>query len=116
MSTTNFQESTKEKGIANRLVLGFVATIAATMIGFAGIAAAQPTNDNDRSSNSSVINNCKEHYQQLGYKNIGQCVRHMHGHGYGGNDNDQGNENGSGGNFHFHNFFSDWWHRFEHDF
>lgn len=125
MNKVNFQESNGEKGIANRLVLGFIATIAATMIGSAGIAAAQSLNDNDQSSdNSSIVTNCKEHYQQYGFSNVGQCVSHLnhHGHGYGGgyggdgNDNSQGNEDGNGGDFHFHNFFGSWWHRFENDF
>lgn len=125
MSTINFQDSFGSSGIINKLTLGFIATVAATMIGSVGIVAAQSPNDNNNnqvSGSSSIAMNCKEHYKQFGFKNVGQCVSHLNGHGYGyggSDDNNQGNENGNNSNFsnfHFHNFFSSWWHRLQHDF
>lgn len=84
------QVSTGEKGIANKLALGFAGAIATTVLGVAGIAAAahNPSNTSPPTSGGTpaVVNFCKANYQQLGYKNLGQCVSHLngHGHGYGG--------------------------------
>lgn len=90
-------------------------------IGSAGIAAAQTPTISDNSS-QSFVTFCKTHYQQLGFKNVGQCISHHngHGHGYGGGDNDgddQGNHHHNHfHHFHFHNFFGGWWHHIEHHF
>lgn len=106
------------------LVIGFFGVIAAAIIGTAGVVAADPPSGVNSSSTPSVVEFCKMHYKELGFKNVGQCVSHLngHGHGYGGgngndNDNDQGNQNGNSSNHHHsHNFFADWWHHMEHVF
>jgi len=80
---------TTKKAKTNKLVLGFVGIAATTVIGTAGLAAAQQTrnpNAPNPPSKAACVN-----YAQYGFKNRGQCVswweRHNnpgHGHGYGG--------------------------------
>lgn len=84
MSRNKAQVSTDQKGFSNKLILGFAGAIVTTAIGAAGIAAAKA--DPPTSGTPSVVAMCKAQYQQLGFKNIGQCVSHNngHGHGYGG--------------------------------
>lgn len=89
MSRNKARVTTDETGIANKLILGFAGAMVTTVIGVAGIAAAaHSTTNNDlpASGTPSVVAMCKAQYQQLGFKNVGQCVSHNngHGHGYGG--------------------------------
>lgn len=93
----------------NKLVLGFVGIAATTVIGTAGIAAAQRTNSPSAlspPSKAACVN-----YAKYGFKNRGQCVSwwELHNnpaHGYGGGSetaNTSVNVNVSGGN---HNVIS----------
>jgi hypothetical protein len=115
MINTKSQSLKTRRLTVNKLALWFTGIISAVVVGSAGIAAANPTNDNS-SNTPSVVAFCKEHYKQLGFKNVGQCVSHLngHGHGYGGSGND--NDNHGNHKHHHDNFFGSWWHRFEHDF
>ena len=88
MQRNKAQASNGEKGISNKLILGFAGAIATAVIGTAGIAAAQSTSNKSQTTTGTpnVVAMCKADYQQLGYKNVGDCVSHNngHGHGYGG--------------------------------
>jgi len=81
----------------SKLVLGFVGIAATTIIGTAGIAAAQTKEPNMPNPLSKAA--CVD-FAHLGFKNRGQCVSWWehhhnpgrdhdgdHGHGYGGNNN-----------------------------
>lgn len=95
----------------NKFILAGAVVATTTVVGGAGIAAAQSFHHFDfghhHKDNPAIVRFCKEHYKDLGFKNVGQCVssfQHNHGHGYGyggkhhhhhhghGNDNSQGNE------------------------
>ncbi len=87
---------TTKKTIGNKLILGFVGIAATTVIGTAGLAAAQQTRDPNAPNPPSKAA-CAD-FAAFGFKNHGQCVswweQHNNpGHGYGGN----GNGNGNGG-------------------
>jgi len=76
-----------KKTKVNRLVLGFVGIAATTVMGTAGMAAAQQTNSPNALTPPSKA--ACAHYAQYGFKNHGQCVawwehHNNPGHGYGG--------------------------------
>jgi hypothetical protein len=76
-----------KKANVNKLVLGFVGIAATTIIGTAGIAAAQQTN-NPGPLNPPSKAACAN-FAKYGFKNRGQCVswwelHHNPAHGYGG--------------------------------
>jgi hypothetical protein len=78
---------TTKKAKINKLVLGFVGIAATTIIGTAGIAAAQQTRDLNMPNPPSKAA-CAE-FSTYGFKNRGQCVswwehHNNPGHGYGG--------------------------------
>ncbi len=82
--------TTNNKRPINKLVLGFVGLAATTVIGTAGVAAAQPTRDPNAPNPPSKA--ACANYAQYGFKNHGQCVswwetHNNPGHGYGGNGN-----------------------------
>lgn len=86
MSRNKAQVFTDDSGIANKLILGFAGAMVTTVVGVAGIAAAAhstTSSDPPTSGTPSVVAMCKARYQQLGYKNVGQCVSHNNGHGHG---------------------------------
>ncbi|HSW80630.1 MAG TPA: hypothetical protein VLG47_07675 [Candidatus Saccharimonadales bacterium] len=69
----------------NKLVLGFAGASVAAVVGAAGFAAAAP-NPSNGNGNPAIVAFCKDHFQELGYKNLGQCVSALNqgkGHGYG---------------------------------
>lgn len=120
MGTRSSQMKPNRNRLFNKIVLGLAAAFAAATLGFAGIAAAQSPSTGDNNAHT-FINYCKQHYQQLGYSNLGQCVSNHngHGHGYGGsgdNDHDDHGNHHHHFHFHFHNFFGGWWHHIEHHF
>lgn len=78
---------TTKKAKTNKLLLGFVGIAATTVIGTAGLAAAQQTK-NPNAPNPPSKAACVD-YAEYGFKNRGQCVswwnQHNNpGHGYGG--------------------------------
>ncbi|HSX06771.1 MAG TPA: hypothetical protein VLG92_03560 [Candidatus Saccharimonadia bacterium] len=84
-----------KKAKVNKLVLGFVGIAATTVIGTAGVAAAQQTNSPNALNPPSKA--ACAHYAQYGFKNHGQCVawwehhnNPAHGYGGGGNNNSVG--------------------------
>jgi hypothetical protein len=84
---------TRQKGLANRLVLGFAGATAAAVIGTAGIAAAESPGKTVTIPSKAACDN----FQQFGFKNRGQCVSayeqalHNKGSGYGGGVNNTAN-------------------------
>jgi len=93
---------TTKKAKANKLVLGFVGIAATTIIGTAGVAAAQQTRDPNMPNPPSKA--ACANFAQYGFKNHGQCVswweKHNnpgHGHGYGGANGNPGQGHGYGG-------------------
>ena len=88
MHTTTGSLTTNQRHI-NKLVLGFVGIAATTVIGTAGIAAAQQTRTPGAPNPPSKAA-CVD-YAKYGFKNRGQCVSWWelhnnpgHGYGYGG--------------------------------
>ncbi|HEY4161033.1 MAG TPA: hypothetical protein VGM08_03145 [Candidatus Saccharimonadales bacterium] len=84
---------TTKKAKTNKLVLGFVGIAATTIIGTAGVAAAQQTKDPNMPNPPSKA--ACANFAQYGFKNHGQCVSWWEthnnpgqgqgqGHGYGG--------------------------------
>lgn len=81
---------TSNKVRANKLILGFVGIAATTIIGTAGIAAAQPTKLPDTPNPPSKA--ACANFALYGFKNRGQCVSWWEHH------NNPGNGNGGYGN------------------
>ena len=87
-TVTSFLATKRVK--TNKLVLGFVGIAASTVIGTAGMAAAQQTTAPSvlsPPSKAACVN-----FAQFGFKNHGQCVSwwNQHNnpaHGYGGGNN-----------------------------
>lgn len=87
---------TTKKAKVNKLVVGFVGIAATTIIGTAGLAAAQQPRDPSAPnppSKAACVN-----FAQYGFKNHGQCVswweQHNNpGHGYGGGSGTTTNNN-----------------------
>lgn len=72
-----------------KLVMGFAGASIAAIVGTAGFAAAQPDPPNTNGTPTAVAF-CKANWQQLGFKNQGQCVaayQRSIGHGYGNGSN-----------------------------
>ena len=77
---------TRKFVFGNKLMLGGVTVAASAIVGTAGLAAAQATN-NSASPTPAAVAKCKQDFKQLGFKNVGQCVSSFEHqlHGYGGN-------------------------------
>lgn len=91
----------KTKVRVNKLVLGFVGIAATTVIGTAGMAAAQETNAPNALNPPSKA--ACANFAQYGFRNHGQCVswwehHHNPAHGYGGGGNGNGNNVSTGVN------------------
>src|SRR5882757_1591965 len=95
MRTATRSLTTKTNHV-NKLVLGFVGIAATTIMGTAGIAAAQQTR-NPNAPNPPSKAACAD-FAKYGFKNHGQCVswwetHNNPGHGYGGGSNNNVNTN-----------------------
>lgn len=91
MQIKKMQASTTKMSLAKKLTFSFAGLSAATIIGSAGIAAAQSGQTSMPSPTSKADCAHWQDFTQPKFKNHGQCVSWVehnvlgHGHGYGGN-------------------------------
>jgi hypothetical protein len=104
MNLIKSQALTTKRFIGSKLVLGGIVVAASAIVGTAGMAAAQQTNNESFNQNKVAL--CKKEFRKLGFKNVGQCVSFFsHGHGYGGDGDHDHDDHGHGNQHHHHGFF-----------
>jgi hypothetical protein len=83
--------SKKKMSLAKKLMLGFAGLTTAAVVGTAGVAAAQ-TSDNTGALPTSKAE-CKERWEDFGFRNQGQCIKWWNQQQHGGNGYGNGNNN-----------------------
>lgn len=87
------QHAIKKMSLAKKLTLGFAGLTTAAVVGTAGVAAAQ-SSDNTGSLPTSKADCAR--WNDFGFKNRGQCVKWWNQQQHGGNGYGNGNGNGNG--------------------